>query len=188
MTKDTELNRDLIMMSMSKFYGTMANVEKLESIRKGTSPISLRLLDWFVTRYCKQHSADSPECADIYNNYRTQLKAYSKTNFDPFRRGDLIRFHVNSTTCISTTVGQLNFYRWACEKRDHRPSVIEIIEPRVSELNSKMIASQKERAPRQPKPHTTPLMKAEPLRLPKRPTPPSKSNMDIRRVKKLAFD
>ena len=46
---------------------------------------------------------------------KNQLKAYSKKYFDPFGRGDRIPFFSNNT-CIITTIGQLNFYKWFIEK------------------------------------------------------------------------
>ena len=43
------------------------------------------------------------------------MKNYQKTYFDPFSRGDRIPFFMNNT-CIITTIGQLNFFRWFISK------------------------------------------------------------------------
>ena len=80
--------------------------------------ISLRLLDWFITNYCKKKKImfSKPDGSNfyIYNNYKCQLKAFSKKFFDPFCRSYRIKFIINSNSNIeiSTTIGQLNFFRW----------------------------------------------------------------------------
>mgnify|MGYP001304814003 CR=1 FL=1 len=51
----------------------------------------------------------------VYLDYKCKLKAYSKKSFDPFCRRDRISFYYNETDSIITTVGQLNFFRWAIE-------------------------------------------------------------------------
>ena len=42
----------------------------------------------------------------VYLNYKSQLKAYSKKQFDPFCRRDRIEFFYNDNESIITTVGQ----------------------------------------------------------------------------------
>jgi hypothetical protein len=52
----------------------------------------------------------------VHAHYRSQLKAFSKQQFDPFRRRERIIFELpNQQHSIETTVGQLNFFRWAIE-------------------------------------------------------------------------
>ena len=50
---------------------------------------------------------------NVFLSYRSQLNAYSKKQFDPFCRRNRIDFYFNDTEFITTTVGQLNFFRWA---------------------------------------------------------------------------
>ena len=52
---------------------------------------------------------------NLYLDYRAQLKSYAKINFDSFRRHNRITFFFDTTTndYIETTIGQLNFFRWA---------------------------------------------------------------------------
>ena len=50
---------------------------------------------------------------NLYLNYRAQLKSYAKLNFDTFRRHNRITFYINKNDTITTTIGQLNFFRWA---------------------------------------------------------------------------
>jgi hypothetical protein len=86
---------------------------------KGTSDLSLRLVDWFVTNYSKRHNTvyilDGQEFL-VYTNYKSQLKAYSKKLFDPFCRRERILFQIPGEEPFLTTVGKLNFFRWAIEK------------------------------------------------------------------------
>jgi hypothetical protein len=47
---------------------------------------------------------------NLFVEYKSQLKAYSKRWFDPFCRRERIEFGPQN---LVTTVGQLNFMRWA---------------------------------------------------------------------------
>jgi hypothetical protein len=97
------------------------------SVINGESPISLRIIDWFSTNYAKKNytvytipsdGGSTPEKRfKVYNDYKLKLKAYSKKRFDPFCRWDRIAFPYVNNTFIQTTVGQLNFFKWAIENR-----------------------------------------------------------------------
>ena len=55
-------------------------------------------------------------------SYKNQLKAYSKKYFDPFCRRnrvdiDLSNLSDERTGTITTTIGQLNFFRWFIENK-----------------------------------------------------------------------
>ena len=52
----------------------------------------------------------------VYMSYKSQLKAYSKKLFDPFCRRERIMFSLPGIEPFVTTVGKLNFFRWAIEK------------------------------------------------------------------------
>ena len=89
----------------------------------GESKISLRIVDWFATNYAKKNYTLYP-IADVngqtirfkvYFDYKLKLKAYSKKRFDPFCRWDRISIPYKNGTCIETTIGQLNFFKWAIE-------------------------------------------------------------------------
>jgi hypothetical protein len=49
---------------------------------------------------------------NIYLEYKSSLKSYSKRFFDPFCRGNRIEFEDQNGKKFMTTVGQLNFFRW----------------------------------------------------------------------------
>ena len=52
---------------------------------------------------------------NTYQSYKSQLKSYSKKKFDPFCRRQRIEFEYDQGKKIETTVGQLNFFKWAIE-------------------------------------------------------------------------
>ena len=111
------------MEKVRKFYEEASNLERMLDVVEGRSKISLRLLDWLVTNYAKKkdiiygiQKGDDLRQFMVYPNYRAQLKAYQKELFDPFCRHERIKFHYgDDAKVLRTTVGQLNFFRWAIE-------------------------------------------------------------------------
>jgi hypothetical protein len=98
----------------------------MKPIINGESYISLRIIDWFVTNYSKKHytvyelnvqNTPDPVRFKVYNDYKLKLKAYSKTRFDSFCRGKPIYIPYNETEYMETTIGQLNFFKWAIENQ-----------------------------------------------------------------------
>lgn len=111
--------QELIVSSLQRFYNEQENIDEILQILQGTSAISLRLIDWFVTNYAKTHSTSyilNNQEFLVYLNYKSQLKAYSKKLFDPFCRRERILFQIGNRPTFLTTVGKLNFFRWAIEK------------------------------------------------------------------------
>ena len=111
--------RELLIVSLQRFYGSRPDLDTLIPVLKGESDISLRLVDWFVTNYAKKYHIsymlNGQEFA-VYLNYKSQLKAFSKKLFDPFCRRERILFQCGAHEPFETTIGQLNFFRWAFEK------------------------------------------------------------------------
>lgn len=119
----------LLYNSLVNFYSVNNNLEILLPIINQTSSISLRILDWLVTNYSKKHNVyyeifknGNRQIFSIYLSYKNQLKAYSKKYFDPFCRRDritieLCKLNQDMTGTISTTIGQLNFFRWFIENK-----------------------------------------------------------------------
>jgi len=151
----------LIMDKLKLFY-TQDNINKLLPILNGETKLSLRIIDWFVTNYTKKHNVILynkknklvqnkslknkkstktkkakyeyvEEQFNTYLNYKGQLKAYSKKNFDPFCRRDRINFYYNDDEFIVTTVGQLNFFKWGIEN-----NVIEYINSHLDVIDKDM--------------------------------------------------
>lgn len=111
--------QELIIQSLQNFYINRSDISEILEILEGTSAMSLRLIDWFVTNYAKQHNISyihKQQDFFVYIDYKNQLKAYSKKLFDPFCRRERILFQMNNIPAFITTVGKLNFFRWAIEK------------------------------------------------------------------------
>ena len=106
-----------------EFYDNNDNYQKFISIISGESQISIRLIDHFVTKYSKYNKcsykldeAEKDITFNVYFDYKNQLKHFQKTHFDPFSRGDRIPFFMGQT-CIITTIGQLNFFKWFISRK-----------------------------------------------------------------------
>ena len=117
---------DLLLHKVLRFYNENGgeNMDLMLAVINGTTNISLRIMDWFVTNYSKKHytvydlvgGGSSAKRFKVYVDYKLKLRAYSKKRFDPFCRWDRINVpHKNGTTYIQTTLGQLNFFKWAIE-------------------------------------------------------------------------
>jgi hypothetical protein len=116
-------HENMIMKSFEKFYETPDNISLFIPIVNSESKISIRLIDHFVTKYSKTHKIsyklkenDVEQSFNVNSSYKQQLKAYQKRHFDPFSRGDRIPYFMDDS-CVITTIGQLNFFRWFISKR-----------------------------------------------------------------------
>ena len=76
---------------------------------------------------------DSDRRFKVYNDYKLKLKAYSKKRFDPFCRWDRITVPYKDGIHIQTTIGQLNFFKWAIENH-----VINYIEQNYDSIEKDM--------------------------------------------------
>ena len=130
---------DVLLTKLLDYYkkDNNINMDKMLSIINGESRISLRIVDWFATNYAKKHytvyKLDDEQRFKVYVDYKLNLKAYSKKRFDPFCRWDRITVPYNTNKYIQTTIGQLNFFKWALEK-----NVIKYIEDNYGEIESDM--------------------------------------------------
>jgi len=108
----------MILKSIESFYLNDTNSSIFINIITSYTNISIRLIDYFITKYSKLHKISykyNEQIINIYSSYKQQLKAYQKKHFDPFSRGDRIPYFINET-CIITTIRQLNFFRWFISK------------------------------------------------------------------------
>lgn len=106
------------MDKINLFFENEVNKKVLINILNNNFNISLRIIDWFVTNYCKKYNifwVENNQRFVVYLNYKLQLKAYSKKYFDPFCRRERIFFHYKEEEYLETTVGQLNFFKWIIE-------------------------------------------------------------------------
>tara|TARA_Y100000996_G_scaffold414369_1_gene405035 strand:- start:69 stop:587 length:519 start_codon:yes stop_codon:yes gene_type:complete len=128
------------MKNLMEFYNKNNNLDKILSIINGESQISLRLIDWFATNYSKKNftviehiKEDKIIRTKVYVDYKLKLKAYSKKRFDPFCRWERINIPYKNDSYIQTTIGQLNFFRWALEY-----GIIEYIKKNFKTINQDM--------------------------------------------------
>ena len=109
--------------------------------------ISLRILDWFVTKCSKRRkilievSGNDDYCSyiDVHISYKAQLKSYGKRYFDPFRRREKFNYiFKNVSKMILTTIAQLNFFKWIIEN-----NILAYIEKNFDSLSKEMNVSNK---------------------------------------------
>ena len=142
---------DLLLKNLMTFYKTddlngnynpINILDKMLKLITGESKISLRIVDWFATNYSKKYytlyvidaSADNvTRRFKVYDDYKLKLKAYSKKRFYPFCRWDRISIPYTNGKFIETTIGQLNFFKWALENK-----VIDYIEQNYIEIEKDM--------------------------------------------------
>jgi len=134
----TDTGKELLLSSLSVFYDRNEEyLNILKTIIDGKHQLSLRMIDWLITIYAKNNNmvywinlnddkiyydlpADNTnnfKKINLYLDYRSQLKSFKKINFDSFRRHDRISFISNKGISIETTIGQLNFFKWAFNNR-----------------------------------------------------------------------
>ena len=141
---------DLLMKNLMEFYKNRDNLHKMMYIINGESKISLRIVDWFVTNFAKKNytvyelpvyragsiDMNGPTSRfKVYNDYKLKLKAYSKKNFDPFCRWERISIPYDDQKYMETTIGQLNFFKWAIENR-----IVDFIEENYASIEDDMNA------------------------------------------------
>jgi len=127
----------LLRIKLIEFYKNKDNLNILLPIILQQTRLSLRSLDWFVTNYCKKNNINyllkNTQGEEItyfpFKSYKSQLKAYSKKFCDPFCRRDRVLFDylnndiidysssnkLDHNNYIVTTIGQLNFFKFAIQ-------------------------------------------------------------------------
>ena len=133
---------NLLLTNLLKFYELDNNMDYMLRIINGESRISLRIIDWFATNYAKKYytvytiaNANNTPIRrfKVYVDYKLKLKAYSKKRFDPFCRWDRINIPYKDGKYIQTTIGQLNFFKWALEN-----NVVRYIEENYANIEKDM--------------------------------------------------
>jgi|UniRef100_A0A6C0J584 hypothetical protein len=135
---------DELMDTLVNFFKLESNLDVMIPILKGETKISLRLIDYFVTNYSKFNNTKYEirrvrngkmisNLFFVHTYYKAQLKSYSKKLFDPFCRRSRIWLEYDNNKSIHTTIGQLNFFRWAIENH-----IIEYIEKNYDNITAQM--------------------------------------------------
>ena len=144
---------ELLKIKLLDFYKN-DNLNILLPIILQQTRLSLRSLDWFVTNYCKKYNINYPLVKNgieisyfPFKSYKSQLKAYSKKFCDPFCRRERIIFDYSNSEIIPfnqnikmshkeyiiTTIGQLNFFRFAIQD-----SIINYAIDHITEIENDM--------------------------------------------------
>tara|TARA_Y100000996_G_C22439591_1_gene609206 strand:- start:18 stop:563 length:546 start_codon:yes stop_codon:yes gene_type:complete len=128
---------DLLLKNLKEFYSKNDRIDMMLRVINGDSKISLRIVDWFVTNYAKEkyivYELADEKRIKVYDSYKLNLRAYSKKRFDPFCRWDRITIPYKEDTHIQTTIGQLNFFKWAIENK-----IIEYIDENYESIEKDM--------------------------------------------------
>jgi hypothetical protein len=129
-----ECKPELVISSLQRFYSTHPEINKVLTYLTGEAPLSLRIIDWFVTKYSRKNFVRyqlNGQDFLVYLSYKGQLKAYSKQYFDPNCRRERIMFKIPGHEQFMTTIGKLNFFRWAVESK-----ILDYIEAHEEELRT----------------------------------------------------
>lgn len=148
---NVNVKQDLLMKSLTNYYKNhKTELNKMVKIIQGKSNISLRIIDWFITNYSKKYNIlidktsktqkTSKNTFNVHHNYKTQLKSFSKKQFDPFRRNSRIDFEYANGKTIETTVAQLNFFRWAFKNQ-----IIDYIQKKYKIIEKDMLTNIKDK-------------------------------------------
>ena len=144
-TTNYATQNELLLYNLLHFYKDSNYLTKMLKIITGESKISLRIVDWFATNYAKKNytlydiqNESGKIRFKVYFDYKLKLKAYSKKRFDPFCRWERINIPYKDGTFIETTIGQLNFFKWAIENKviDYIEENYDIIEKDMNNRNS----------------------------------------------------
>ena len=146
----SQTQNELLLTNLLEFYKKNDYMNRLMQIINGESKVSLRIIDWFVANFAKKNftvysipaknrcstvinGEENMERFKVFHHYKLELKAYSKVRFDPFSRRERIMVPYTNYTCLQTTIGQLNFFKWAIENQ-----VLEYIENNYDEIEADM--------------------------------------------------
>ena len=142
---DISSKDELLRVKLIEFYKNKDNLNILLPIILQHTRLSLRSLDWFVTNYCKKYNINYLNGLISFfpfKSYKSQLKAYSKKFCDPFCRRERVIFDYQNNIIIDfkstakllhkdyiiTTIGQLNFFKFAIQDSIIKYAIEHIIE------------------------------------------------------------
>ena len=141
-TTSVNTQNQLLLNHLMDYYKDSEKLKCMTNIINGESKISLRIVDWFVTNYAKKYFtvyeivnelSNNKSRFKVYHDYKLKLKAYSKKRFDPFCRWERISIPYDEQRYMETTIGQLNFFKWALQH-----DIIKYIEENYNEIENDM--------------------------------------------------
>ena len=119
-----ENKQQILLNALVQYYKAPAKIAAFSDIISRKSNVSLRVIDYLCTNYARQHDVVyyiGKKSFNLHLQYQAQLKAYSKMQFDPFKRHQRIVIDVPknivSSGKLESTVAQLNFFKWALNNK-----------------------------------------------------------------------
>lgn len=91
---------------LALFYARSEHFSVLREMNSSTPRISLRALAWLVL------NGIDDMC--MREEYEVQLRSHTRRRFDPFRRCERLELRLKGES-VTTTVGQMNFFKWLIE-------------------------------------------------------------------------
>ena len=91
---------NMLLKTIENFYENTINVNNFLSIINSESKISIRLIDYFVTKYSKKNKISYKIIENnvetsfyVFQSYKQQLKAFQKKNFDHLH--EELKYHIS---------------------------------------------------------------------------------------------
>lgn len=146
----TEVDKGIINRVTAFYQKDRKYVDCLLDILNGKAPVSIRVIDYFVTNYSKKYDTvyrikvNGRVCEfNVYQEYWNQLSGYSKSNLDPFCRKKKVIYAYTSddgtySVTFRSSLGQLYFFYWAI-----RNKVLEYVNRHLKEIDDDMKATTK---------------------------------------------
>lgn len=137
-------DEESMMPSLRDFFSVEYNFEILKefmnSRKARTNKLSFGLLDWFNVNYSKQYGVEytlvkmgRKRTIYVWQAYNAALDGYGKERFDPFARGKskggAITLTNDKNESVTTTLRQLNYFRWAIEN-----GIIDYVKEHLEEI------------------------------------------------------
>ena len=146
---------ELIVHRAIKSLGISKTYHLPNQVKSEINGISLRAIEWLVTNYSKGskivlYNEKTKQRVDIHHAYEIKSNFYKRNLFDPFCRHGRIYFFWDlqsvktekwEKVVLFTTVGQLNFMKWADENcilnyaKTHRKTIQSTMEDTLSQVN-----------------------------------------------------
>lgn len=136
----SENNRtNLLKTSLFNYFKSIERLARFRAVVDKQTEYSLRILEWFVSNYSKKYNVvyiNRKKDFNVFLDYKSQLKSFSKKQFDPFRRHE--KFDIDYTfkgesVFFETTVGQMNFFKWAIENK-----ILDYVSSHIDEIKNDM--------------------------------------------------
>ena len=99
-TAGMTLKEKKLFKELNIYFRENPNIKFLIAVNNSNSDITLRYFD--------QHLKDN-------DKYKLMLNVHGKKYFDPFRRSVKINYEHANNKFVSTSLGQLNFFKFAIE-------------------------------------------------------------------------